>query len=147
MKRKHTMPWLAAAALALTLPLAAVAADATPVTPETPEATAPVGDGEAIAGLKVGKDPRSGKLRATTAAEDAELARQMREYWAQFPRHEAKTDRRTGLTSLVVVPHAMTTTMIAIDADGRPAWDCVADHDHAADKLQELRQRTSREDR
>lgn len=141
MKKKQTLPWLAAAALALTLPFAAVAADETPATPETPEATAPVGDGDAIAGLKVGKDPKSGQLRKITEAEEAELTRQAREFWAQFPRHSAKKDRRSGLTSLVVAPHSISFSVAAVGQDGQAEWDCVEDVDHVSAKIAELSQR------
>ena len=57
-------------------------------------------------------------------AEEAELTRQMREFWAQYPRHAVKQDRRTGTTSLVVAPHSISTSVATRNADGKLVWTC-----------------------
>jgi len=143
MKRLHSLPWLAAAALALTLPLTAVAADETQPAPETPEVTAPAPASPAfgLPGLKVGKDPKTGHLRKPTQAEDLQMALKMQEFWLSFPRHEAKVDRRTGKASMVVAPHAITMSIATRGADGKVTWDCVESPTQIPAMLETLRER------
>ena len=131
------------AGLLLLAPFASMAAEETksapPVPPEAAAAAQPQTDA-AVDALKVGKDPKTGELRRTTAAEDAELARQLRAFWAQYPRHSAKTDRRTGTTSLVVAPHSISTSVATIGPDGKLAWTCIEDPADADAVLAQLRQ-------
>jgi len=136
------------AGLLLLAPLASMAAEETksapPAQPEATAAAQPQTDA-ALDALKVGKDPKTGELRKTTAAEDAELARQLRAFWAQYPRHSAKTDRRTGTTSLVVAPHSISTSIATIGPDGRPALTCIASSVDAGAVLAQMREKAARQ--
>lgn len=136
------------AGLLLLAPLASMAAEETksapPAQPEATAAAQPQTDA-ALDALKVGKDPKTGELRRTTAAEDAELARQLRAFWAQYPRHSAKTDRRTGTTSLVVAPHSISTSIATIGPDGEPAWTCIASSVDAEAVLAQMREKAARQ--
>jgi hypothetical protein len=130
------------AGLLLLAPLASLAADEPKTASEPQAATSATelqSDGE-LAALKAGKDPKTGALRQPTPAENAELTRQIREFWGQFPRHDVKNDRRAGTTSLVVAPHSISTSIATVGADGQVVWGCV-DHEASGASVESLLQK------
>jgi hypothetical protein len=133
----------AVAGLLLLAPLASFAADEAQPAAAPPEAaTRAQSDGD-LSALKVGTDPKTGALRQPSEAEEAELTRQMRAFWAQYPRHQAKKNARTGATSLVVAPHALSTSVASVGADGKVSWTCVEDVDDAGLALAQLREKAA----
>lgn len=129
-----------AAGLLLLAPLASFAAD------ETKPAPAPQAQADAdMSAIKVGKDPKTGELRKPSPAEEAELTRQMREFWAGFPRHSVKTDRRTGTSSLVVAPHKISTSVATMGPDGQVRWTCAEEADEMDTLVAGLQTRAARQ--
>jgi hypothetical protein len=137
---------LLAAALVLTAG-AAVATEETQTVPATQEVAAapaePSADG--LASAKVAKDPKTGELRAPSAAEDAELEAQMKLFWAQFSdvQHTVKHDRRNHRKSYVVAPTQMRAAIATIGADGKVVYDCFDSKTDAGKAVAELRAKTT----
>jgi hypothetical protein len=151
MKNQSMRLPLFAAALVLTAG-AAVATEETqnapaPATPEVAAAAAPAAQpsGDGLPGAKVGKDPKTGDLRAVTPSEDAELEAQMKVFWAQFGNvpHVVKHDRRNGRKSYVVAPTQMRATIATIGPDGKVVYDCFDSQTDAGKAVAELKAKSA----